>query len=165
MSFMTSEEMTTGSVRASEQERKLFAARTRWWNSTGGGSSTRSVAGSNARGVGAIKAGDGGAKFRAEWPELDVENSKWMKERRIDPAIGLVIREPDHGACLPEAAALRRRPTVSGTGLGAVVEGGQVARDAGQNWLGRNKFIIGVLMMFGYVIITRLLGEGGTTSS
>ncbi|KAK3203546.1 hypothetical protein GRF29_112g1611869 [Pseudopithomyces chartarum] len=44
LSFMTSEEMTTGSVRASEAERKLFAQRTRWWNSTGGGRKRRGAA-------------------------------------------------------------------------------------------------------------------------
>ncbi|KAJ9649796.1 Ubiquitin-conjugating enzyme E2 6 [Coniosporium tulheliwenetii] len=116
-SFMTSEEMTTGSVRASDAERRLFAQRTRWWNSTGGGTSQRSIAGvssSNSRGIGAIKAGDGGVKFKAEWPELDEENWKWMKEKRIDPVTGLVVPEADaaagHGSCLPEAVALRRRP-------------------------------------------------------
>jgi len=38
LSFMTSEEMTTGSVRASDAERRIFAQRSSWWNSTGGGS-------------------------------------------------------------------------------------------------------------------------------
>ncbi|KAJ9654899.1 Ubiquitin-conjugating enzyme E2 6 [Coniosporium apollinis] len=171
-SFMTSEEMTTGSVRASDAERRLFAQRTRWWNSTGGGTSQRSIAGvssSNSRGIGAIKAGDGGVKFKAEWPELDEENWKWMKEKRIDPVTGLVVPEVDaaagHGSCLPEAAALRRRPGGSQTGLGVVVEGGQVARVAGQSWVSRNKYLLGVAVLFGYVIIARLLGEGSSTAS
>ncbi|KFZ18203.1 hypothetical protein V502_04229 [Pseudogymnoascus sp. VKM F-4520 (FW-2644)] len=65
LSFMTSEEMTTGSVAATEAERKWTTARTRWWNSTGGGSSTRLLPGMPVpKGNGAIKAGDGGAKFR-----------------------------------------------------------------------------------------------------
>src|SRR5437016_10556634 len=68
LSFMTSEEMTTGSVSASPAERRYFAARSRWWNSTGGGSSENKKAGviASTKGIGAIKAGDGGVKFRAE---------------------------------------------------------------------------------------------------
>lgn len=166
MSFMTSEEMTTGSVSATEQERKWAAARTRWWNSTGGGTSARTIPGvsnPNGKGVGAVKAGDGGVKFRAEWPELDEENWKWMQDNRIDPATGHVV--PEHGVnsaapCSPEAAALRRRPGGSNAGLGAVVEGGQAARDVGQSWIRRNKVTIGALVIFGYVLLARLLGDG-----
>ncbi len=168
MSFMTSEEMTTGSVSATEGERKWAAARTRWWNSTGGGTSTRSVPGVSAttKGIGAIKAGDGGVKFRAEWPELDEENWKWMKENRIDPATGNVVPDPDAphpNGCSPETAALRRRPTGSAAGLGAVVEGGQAARDVGQSWIRRHKLVVGAVALFSYVILARLLGEGGTS--
>ena len=54
LSFMTSDEMTTGSVSASEAERKYHAARSRWWNSTGGGSQGKGGQKGN------IKAGDGG---------------------------------------------------------------------------------------------------------
>ena len=88
LSFMTSEEMTTGSVSATEAERKVLAARTRWWNSTGGGSTKRTLAGesgeaqaqqgasggSGRTGFGAIKAGDGGQRFKEQWPEEDEEN-------------------------------------------------------------------------------------------
>lgn len=91
LSFMTSEEMTTGSLSATPSERKILASQTRWWNSTGGGSTPKTipgVSGSNASGHGNIKAGDGGAKFKSEWPELDDENWKWMKDNRIDPATG-----------------------------------------------------------------------------
>jgi ubiquitin-conjugating enzyme E2 J2 len=171
MSFMTSEEMTTGSVRASEAERKLFTARTRWWNSTGGGSTTRkldsvpSSAGTpatstNSRGVGAIKAGDGGAKFRQEWPELDEENWKWLKENDINPQNGFKNVAQN---CAPEAAALRRRGAPSGLGIGAVVGGGQQAREAGQGWLGRNKWkLLGVAVVT-YVLLARLMS--GTPES
>jgi len=116
LSFMTSEEMTTGSVRASESERKLFARRTRWWNSTGGGSKAipSSVAGgaapqsSNTRGIGAIKAGDGGAKFRNEWADVDEENCKWMKENSIDLATGLPRpAQASQPQCSPDVAGLR----------------------------------------------------------
>ncbi|KAF2761098.1 UBC-like protein [Pseudovirgaria hyperparasitica] len=161
-SFMTSEEMTTGSVRASDHERKIFAQRSRWWNSTGGGSSGRTLTGvksSNNAGNGAIKNGDGGAKFRKEWPELDEENWKMIKEQNIDPATG-IITNPNEANCSPEAAALRRRLGASGTGLGAVVEGGHVAREAGQGWLGRNKWPIIIAAIFAYVIASRILAEG-----
>ncbi|KZF22901.1 ubiquitin-conjugating enzyme E2 6 [Xylona heveae TC161] len=168
MSFMTSEEMTTGSVSASEQERKWFASRTRWWNSTGGGSTTRVIPGissanNNRGGAGAIRAGDGGAKFRTEWPELDEENWKWMKTNRIDPSTGLVVPEqgPNAAPCSPEAAALRRRPAGTNPRLGTVVEGHQAAaRNVGGSWLRRNKVAIGALVIFGYVLLARLLGEG-----
>ncbi|KAH7380779.1 ubiquitin-conjugating enzyme/RWD-like protein [Pyrenochaeta sp. MPI-SDFR-AT-0127] len=159
LSFMTSEEMTTGSVRASEQERKLFAQRTRWWNSTGGGSKQTSTQSSNSRGIGGIKAGDGGAKFRLEWPEVDEENLKWMKERRIEPTTGLPrpVQSASQPHCSPEVAGLRRRPGASAT---VVHDAAQIARDAGQGWLSRNKWkmVFGAMMM--YILIARVLGDG-----
>jgi len=175
LSFMTSEEMTTGSVRASAAERRVFAARSRWWNSTGGGSSSRSIANiptaatttaaqppsSNTKGVGAVKAGDGGAKFRGEWAAQDADNWAYMRERRIDPASGLVVPEPGQLAsqsCTPAANALRRRMT--GSNSGAVVGGAQVARHAGQSWLGRHKFYIAVGLVVSYVLVARILGQG-----
>lgn len=165
-SFMTSEEMTTGSLSASEPERIVFAARSRWWNSTGGGSSSRTipglaVQGSNARGFGAIKAGDGGAKFKEEWPELDEENWKWMEERKVDPQTGKTVTPPapSNNTCSPETNALRKRPVGSHPGIGAVVEGGHVARDVGQSWLRRNRMYIALGLIFSYVVLARALGE------
>lgn len=167
LSFMTSEEMTTGSVRATEHERRRFAQLSRWWNATGGGSSGRTIPGlsnSNSKGVGAIKAGDGGVKFRTEWPELDEENWKWMKEKKIDPSSGQTVTEGQSKNCSPEASALRRRAGNT-SALNAVVEGGQVAaRNAGQTWFGRNKYYI-VAALFGYVILARVLGNGTTASA
>ena len=165
---MTSDEMTTGSVHATETERKWAAGRTRWWNSTGGGTSTRAIPGVSAttRGIGAVKAGDGGVKFRAEWPDLDEENWKWMREHRIDSATGNAAPDPNapsSSACSPEAAALRRRPGGSAAGLGVVVEGGQAARHAGQSWIRRNKFAVGAMAVIGYVLLARLLGDGSTS--
>lgn len=162
LSFMTSEEMTTGSVRASEAERKLFAQRTRWWNSTGGGSKSTAAPSSNSRGIGGIKAGDGGAKFRLEWPEIDEENVKWMKEKRIDLATGLPrpIQSATHTPCSLDVAGLRRRPGASAT----VVQDAQIARDAGQSWLSKNKwrFIFGTIMV--YILVARVLGDGAITT-
>lgn len=159
LSFMTSEEMTTGSIAGSDAERKYLAARTRWWNSTGGGSSTRLLPGMPVpKGNGAIKAGDGGAKFRAEWPELDKENWKWMEENRINPATGERMPDPNAPVCSPAAVALGRRP--SAATIGAAVHGGQVAREVGQSWVRRNKLLVAGAVIFTYVLIARLLGEG-----
>ncbi|KAF2843193.1 UBC-like protein [Patellaria atrata CBS 101060] len=165
-SFMTSEEMTTGSMRASESERKMYAAQSRWWNSTGGGSTQKRVQtqpsaaqsqnpNSNTRGIGAIKAGDGGAKFAAEWPDLDAENWAWMKEQRVDPATGRAAAL----ACSPEAAALRRRPDGSHIGVAGVVEGGQQVAREGQGWWGRHRWSVVVCVLFGYVILARVLRD------
>ncbi|KAF2007013.1 UBC-like protein [Amniculicola lignicola CBS 123094] len=171
LSFMTSEEMTTGSVRASEAERKLFAQRTRWWNSTGGGSKqalAQQAQSANTRGIGAIKAGDGGAKFHAEWPELDDENGQWMKEKRINPATGMLLPAASASTqgtdCAPGVAGLRRRPGGSATGVGAVVQGGQVARDAGQGWLSKNKWKIVLGALFSYILVARMLGDGAMSA-
>lgn len=168
LSFMTSEEMTTGSVRASEAERKLFAQRTRWWNSTGGGTKTSGLANTGASQAGNIRAGDGGAKFRHEWPEVDEENLKWMKEKNIDSATGLPRPKPtpsqqqQQPACSPDVSGLRRRPGTSAT---VVHDAAQIARDAGQGWLARNRFkiIIGGFLL--YILIARVLGDGAISSS
>jgi ubiquitin-conjugating enzyme E2 J2 len=165
LSFMTGEDITTGSVRASESERKIFAARSRWWNSTGGGTSSRAVPGVVSRGAGAIKAGDGGSRFRKEWPELDKENWDHMKSRRIDPITGNVSAEAASSSCTPAADALRKRAaTGSNSGAGAVVEGAQVARQASQGFMGRNKWYIGMAAFFVYIMMARVLGEGGSSS-
>ncbi|CAI6340406.1 unnamed protein product [Periconia digitata] len=169
LSFMTSEEMTTGSVRASDAERKLFAQRTRWWNSTGGGSQQvlgQTHLGSNARGVGAIKAGDGGAKFRAEWPELDEENMKYIKEKRIDLRTGMPIsREPEKPHCSPDMAGLRKRPNGSATVVGVAMQGKQMTEDAaGQTWFGRNKWRLIIGGILAYILVARIVGDGTTST-
>jgi ubiquitin-conjugating enzyme E2 J2 len=160
---MTSEEMTTGSVGASEAERKWAASRTRWWNSTGGGSYKDGK--TTGAGKGNVKAGDGGAKFRAEWPELDKENWKWMKENRIDPATGSVMPEP--GATNPGNCGhlgTLRRPSGSQPVVGAVVEGGRAVGVEGRSWVRRNKLLVAGAIIFTYVLIARLLGDGTGTA-
>ena len=149
---MTSDEMTTGSISATEAERKYLATQTRWWNSTGGGSQGRLAAGVNTstKGIGAIKSGDGGVKFRAEWPELDEENRKWMTDNDIEIKTG---KPPI--SCSPEATALGKRPGVSAAGLGEV----QAARNAGESWIRRNKWFLGGALIFGYVLLARILGD------
>jgi hypothetical protein len=114
-----------------------------------------------AKGINNVKAGDGGLKFRTEWPELDEENWKWMKDNRIDTTTGQLIPDPNAAAtkCSPETNALRRRPNGSAPGIGAVVEGGQVAREAGQSWVLRNGLWIGLAIVFGYALVTRLVHD------
>jgi ubiquitin-conjugating enzyme E2 J2 len=161
---MNSEEMTAGSIGGNPTERKWYAARSKWWNSTGGGSASNPVPGVHAttKGVGNIKAGDGGVKFRAEWPDVDQENWKWIKDNHIDPRTGKILPDPDGEPvdCSPEATALRRTLGASTTGVGAVVQGGQAARQAGQGWLSRNKAWVAVGVIFAYVILARFFGDG-----
>jgi len=154
LSFMTSEEMTTGSVSATEQERKRFAQLSRWSNSTGKGTWNN---GKTAQ-KGNIKAGDGGAKFKEEWPELDTENWLIMKEGRIDPKTGFAIPEPGAAAACAPGMGLTR-PSGSQAIAGTVRDGGAVVVGEG-SWLRRNKFMVAGAIIFIYVAIARMLGEG-----
>ena len=161
---MTSEEMTTGSVSGTYAQRKAFAERSRWWNTTGGGTATKTSTGivTNQRGNGAIKAGDGGIKFRAEWPELDKENWKWMEENKVDFKTGdraIDLSKPVD--CAPAVAALARRGSATGGGaINEAVRGGRVAGEVGQSWVKRNKMLVAGGVIFVYVLIARLLGQG-----
>jgi len=161
MSFMNSEEMTAGSISGTTAERKWYSARSRWWNSTGGGSASNPVPGLHptTKGVGNIKAGDGGVKFRAEWPEEDKENWAWIAQHRIDPVTGRMLPDEDGEPinCSPETKTLRRILGGSTAGVGAVVQGGQAARDAGQGWVWRNKlWIVGGCLVV-YLVVARVL--------
>ena len=158
LSFMTSEEMTTGSVGGTEAERRWAAQRSRWWNSTGGGSH-KDITGKAGQ-KGNIKAGDGGAKFAAEWPELDAENWKWMRENRVDIATGNQAAAAVSSTCNPGGMAGLRRPSGSQAVVGAVVEGGRAVGEEGKSWVRRNKLLVVGGLIFTYVLIARLLGEG-----
>lgn len=164
LSFMTSEEMTTGSVSASESTRRDLASRTRWWNSTGGGTTMKTLSGgqvqsSNTRGFGAIQRGDGGKRFHEEFPELDEENWQWMRESQIDPQSGKALFPMSQLSCSPEASALRRRANGSSASLGTMVGGGQAAREAGQGWLRRNWGKVVIAGIFIYVVVARVMSE------
>jgi len=156
---MTSEEMTTGSVSGTEAERKWFAARSRWWNSTGGGSWKEN----GTKQKGNIKAGDGGVKFRTEWEDLDKENWKYIKENKVDPATGVATPDPASSTTCAPGMALRR-PSGSQAIAGAVVEGGRAAVGEG-SWFKRNKLLVVGGLIFTYVLIARLLGDGSSTAS
>jgi len=159
---MTSEEMTTGSVSATEEERKAFASRTRWWNSTGGGSTKRTLSSqptepqarqSGGRtGFGAIKAGDGGQRFKEHWPEEDEENWKWMESEKIDPQTGrsLVLQQQVQ---VQADAAAADGPEASTT------NGRRALADAPQSWLSKNKWYMVAAALFAYVLAARALGD------
>ncbi|KAK1996674.1 ubiquitin-conjugating enzyme [Colletotrichum falcatum] len=150
LSFMTSEEMTTGSVSSTEAERKMLAARTRWWNSTGGGSHAKS----NPAQKGNVKAGDGGAKFRSEWPEVDKANWDWMKENKVDMATGNKIGGAAGASCGPQLGI----GNGSGHQAQAVVDAVVQQRDAGRGWLNQNKLLVAGGVIFFYVLLARVLG-------
>lgn len=161
MSFMNGEEMTAGSISGTPAERKWYAARSRWWNSTGGGSATSPKPGvqNTTKGVGNIKAGDGGAKFRSEWPDEDAENWRWIGEHRIDPKTGKCLPDnPEQGPCSPETAALRRR-LGGGDAVNAISSGGSAVRNAGQGWLTKRHLWYGAAAIFVYVILVRIFGD------
>ncbi|RYP43318.1 hypothetical protein DL768_009984 [Monosporascus sp. mg162] len=147
LSFMTSEEMTTGSVSSTEAERKYLASRSRWWNSTGGGSHVK-----NPAQKGNVKAGDAGAKFRAEWPEVDKENWEWMTKNNIDPATGNKIGGASCGPQLGIAGG-------SGHQTQAVVDAVVQRRDAGTGWLSSNRLLVVGGIIFVYVLIARILSD------
>ena len=105
-----------------------------------------------------MRAGDGGLKFRTEWPELDQENWQWMKDNRIDTDTGQIMPDPNATKCSPDTSALRRRPNASSPGLGAVMDGGHV-REVGQQWFGWNKVWVCLAVLFGYAFLTRLVND------
>ncbi|KAI5360514.1 Putative ubiquitin-conjugating enzyme E2, ubiquitin-conjugating enzyme/RWD [Septoria linicola] len=151
LSFMTSEEMTTGSIRGTEAERKVLANRTRWWNSTGGGSTTRTLDGKPAHqrtGFGAIKAGDGGKRFREMWPEEDEENWKWMEKEGVDPQTGSRVVDvnvaPELGQAQEKGKAAVKVPK---------------AEQEPQGWFAKNKYWVIGGVLFAYVMAARLLKD------
>ncbi|KAM0351949.1 hypothetical protein ACHAPU_002465 [Fusarium lateritium] len=153
LSFMTSEEMTTGSVSNTSVERRCFAARSRWWNSTGGGSNMKSNSTSKGN-KGNIKAGDGGVKFRAEWPEVDVENLEWMTNNKVDPVTGNRLDADDNnGSCRPQLGITGP----SGHQTQAVVDVVNQQRDASTGWIYRNKLLVAGAAFFFYVLVARLI--------
>lgn len=155
LSFMTGDEMTTGSVSASSAERRALAARSRWWNSTGNGTHLK-----NPATKGNVKAGDGGAKFRAEWPELDTENWEWMKANKVDPTTGYRLDGENGVSCGPQLGIAG----TSGHQAQAVVDAVVQQRDAGRGWLSRNKLLVFGSAIFVYVLIARLLSGNGSLS-
>ncbi|KAH6894494.1 ubiquitin-conjugating enzyme/RWD-like protein [Thelonectria olida] len=157
LSFMTSEEMTTGSVSSTPSERQFHAIRSRWWNSTGNGSHGKS----NVAMKGNVKAGDGGAKFRAEWPELDAENWEWIKTNKVNSLTGNQL-DSETASCRPQ---LGIAAAGSGHQAQAVVDAVVQQREAGTGWIYRNKLLLTGGLIFLYVLIARLVSGDGHISS
>ncbi|KJZ71664.1 hypothetical protein HIM_08976 [Hirsutella minnesotensis 3608] len=156
LSFMTSDEMTTGSISTTTAEKKYLASRSRWWNSTGGGSQTKGTSTQK----GNVKAGDGGAKFRAEWADVDAENMAWIKTNKIDLATGNRLDGDNGSSCGPQLSISNASGT-SGNQAQAVVDAVVQQRDAGRGWLYRNKLLVVGCLIFFYVLIARLVrGDG-----
>ena len=144
----------------------MLAERSRWWNSTGGGSTKRTLAGeageaqtaqqssgSGRTGFGAIKAGDGGQRFKEQWPEEDEENWKWMEKEKIDPQTGrsLVLQQQVQAQ---EAVAAAARPAE------ATANARKATVDAApQSWLSKNKWYIVAAAVFAYVLAARAMGD------
>lgn len=154
LSFMTSDEMTTGSVSTTTAERRYLATRSRWSNSTGNGSQAKAALKGN------VKAGDGGAKFRSEWPELDAENWEWVKAHKVDAATGERLDGENGASCGPQLNIAGSSSHQAQAVVDAVVQ----QRDAGRGWLSRNKLLVAGGVIFMYVLIARLVSSNGILS-
>ncbi len=118
-------------------------------------------------GAGAIRSGDGGARFQSEWPELHQQNLKWMTDHRIDMDTGDVIPKSlpapasSSTSCAPaETAALRRlaaQPLSNAAGNAANQAAGLDAD--GRSWIRRNKYLVGAMVIFSYVLVVRVLNS------
>lgn len=174
LSFMTSEEMTTGSISSSAADRRLLAARTRWWNSTGGGSGVldsklgmvvpNTVApGPTGRGVGC---GDLGKRFRTEWPDVDRENWEWMETQRVNmhtgmamPALGsqAAAETPTPTGSAVAAPGARKRAAGGASGSAATAAAGEAVVRVGETWMRRHKVLVGAIVLLVYVLLARVL--------
>lgn len=138
------------------------------WKSHVGKAPGRSTGASNV-----IKTGDGGERFRFEFPEVDAENWKWMRERRVNLKTGIAL-SPDgtknmstntRGSStihhLPvqqqqDDGNVRRRHALAGpTASAAAGTAGAVVKE-GESWLRRHKFLCAVVLLCGYVLLARL---------
>jgi ubiquitin-conjugating enzyme E2 J2 len=149
LSFMTSEEMTTGSVAASEAERVALAARSRWWNSTGGG--TASLEPGSGRRSGALH--DRGEKFRREWPEEHQQNCEWMKKRGIEPSTGCVVPKQEPPATASAMASTSGLSLRGVRSVGSGTSGAVVLK--GESWVRRHRFFVCFAVVVGYVLLAR----------
>ncbi|KAI5844510.1 ubiquitin-conjugating enzyme/RWD-like protein [Morchella snyderi] len=180
LSFMTSEEMTTGSISTSADDRRILARRTRWWNSTGGGSgvldpatgtvvpNTVASAGPTGRGVGW---GDMGKRFRSEWSQVDSENWDWMKAERVNMHTGMampaVVLGPPGGAAaaageqggsvLPGGGVRKRVAGAGASGSAATAAAGEAVVRVGETWMRRHKMLVGAIVLLVYVLLARIL--------
>lgn len=167
-SFMTSNEMTTGSISATDAERRHFASRTRWWNSTGGGTCARTISGVDSApaskfSFGALKSGDGGKLFRDQWPELDEENWKWMEEQRVDTATGKpTAQRSTHvvtDTASQQASSTSGQHTDNLQTPSAQAQARPAAALPAQGLLARYKWYIVASALVAYVLFNRIMGQ------
>jgi len=155
LSFMTSEEMTTGSISASESQRKQLAFMSRWWNSTGGGLPVGSSQGK-------IGAGDGGARFKNDWADIDRENWTWMINNQVDIKTGRISLPPPKQIAgdmqQPGGDVSSKTGAVANSMIANNTRNLQIARN-GQSWIGRNKFYVITAIVVAWVAIGRMFTE------
>ncbi|KAG0125609.1 ubiquitin-conjugating enzyme/RWD-like protein [Tuber indicum] len=181
LSFMTGDEMTTGSISATDQERRILAARSRWWNSTGGGSGVLDPASgivvpNRAPGAGigtggsrgGVGNGDFGRKFRGEWKDVDAENWRWLKAKNFNLASGLISAplsasaRPPAGSGVAGAAgtdtegARRRQRSGSIGNTGTAGAAGVVVRRGG-GWFERHRVLVGIVFLIVWALLARSL--------
>jgi len=178
LSFMTGEEMTTGSISATEQERRILAARSRWWNSTGGGSGVLDpvsgiVVPNRAPGAGiatggsrgGVGNGDLGRKFRDEWKDVDAENWRWLKAKGFNLASGLISPPPSASARPPTSSgaagidtegARRRQRSGSIGNTGTAGAAGVVVRRGG-GWFEGHRVFVGIVFLIAWALLARSL--------
>ena len=104
--------------------------------------------------AGAIKAGDGGARFRTEWPEVDEENHKWMSRNNIDLSTGnaVVVVNNTTTTTPPSSSS-------SSSSTNHELNNLLLAKNTSRSWIRRNKFLIGAILVFGYVLVVRVIGD------
>lgn len=168
LSFMTSDENTTGSLRASTAERENFAKQSRWWNSCVGSITVNRNS--------PLGRGDGGAKFQAQWPELHAANLEYFKKHNIDLATGKArppVAAAGSGASSSSGGSSKGAAAASGSACAPAIAGASGAsgaqaqavvdavvqgRGAGSSWLWNNKLYLFGGAMFVYVLLMRVIG-------
>lgn len=173
--------MTTGSISATEQERRILAARSRWWNSTGGGSGVLDpvsgiVVPNRAPGAGigtggsrgGVGNGDLGRKFREEWKDVDAENWRWLKAKGFNLASGLIAPPPSASARPPTSSgvagvagtdtegARRRQRSGSIGNTGTAGAAGVVVRRGG-GWFEGHRVFVGIVFLIAWALLARSL--------
>jgi len=156
---MISEEDTTGSINASERERKMLAQKSRMWNSTGGGIVLRRPDGTIVPAETEVSAarvglGDAGQGFRSQWPDADVENWKLYKSNKINVMTGGIPVAADPG----QQAVVRKRAAPAAGILASGRPGPGAAR--GEGWLRRYPLVVGLMVVAGLVLVARVIEMG-----
>ncbi len=108
----------------------------------------------SSSGNGLMGSGDGGSRFRADWPDLDKENWEWMQRNNINPKTGKII----------PPRSLEADGEGSGSGMDskrtdekAAAAIPAVALVKGESsWLGRNKVLVITFVVVFYAAIGRI---------